>query len=315
MRDRSSDIHPPLILPLPAWTKPRAAAEREPDAAFAAGAALFGLDAFLRSDPAFAGCWRQRLALANAVAAVRLLGRREDEAALRDAIHLSGPDADPGPAGRIALAFRKLAGPPLPVQTTAILEIAGLLGLRLDTDLEVIPALFDDILQRGRAAPFAVAEIIAEVCRLRADAEPLGWWLGDRMLAATMGWSRAVPLMMAARSGPAFRTGSGRGRIGPAEEGFSQGVCMALVTASQDALRLAADLDRKTARLVEAARKVRTKGADPVLDRLLNDDSIPASVPGTTLSRWASRRFFERLEEFEAVRELSGRTTFRIYGL
>ncbi|OJU67020.1 MAG: hypothetical protein BGO05_29500 [Rhizobiales bacterium 63-7] len=315
MRDRSNDVRLPLILPVPVWTNPRAAAEREEDAAFAAGAALFGLDAFLRSEPAFAGCWRQRLALANAAAAVRLLGRREDEAALRDAIHLSGPEADPGPAGRVALAFRKLAGPAPPVQSAVILEIAGLLDIRLDADLEAIPALFDDILQQGRAAPFAAAGIITEIHRLRPDAELLGWWLADRMLAAAMGWSRAVPLMMTARSAAAFRTGSGRGRLFPADAGFSKAVCLVVASAVQDALRLAADLDRKTGRLIEAARKVRTKGAEPVLDRLLDDDSVPASAPGTTLSRWASRRFFERLEEFGAVRELSGRTTFRIYGL
>lgn len=37
MRDRSNDVRLPLILPVPVWTNPRAAAEREEDAAFAAG--------------------------------------------------------------------------------------------------------------------------------------------------------------------------------------------------------------------------------------------------------------------------------------
>src|SRR5271165_3475972 len=62
--------------------------------------------------PAWAGAWRRRLALKSAAAvSANLLNRREDEAALRDAIALAKPGQELGPAGRVYAAFRALAGP------------------------------------------------------------------------------------------------------------------------------------------------------------------------------------------------------------
>src|SRR5271157_3092002 len=92
----------------PAWARPKNPPESEAEAAFLAGAALSRLDAVVRENPPWAGVWRRRLALSAAAANVRRAGRTEDEAALRDAFHLTRPGADPGPAGQRLLACREL---------------------------------------------------------------------------------------------------------------------------------------------------------------------------------------------------------------
>src|SRR4051812_20002444 len=80
--------------------------------AFAAGAALFAVDDVVRTNPPWLGALRMRQALAAAAAAARLLRLREDEAALRDAHHLTRPGADPGPAGRLHRAWRDCSARP-----------------------------------------------------------------------------------------------------------------------------------------------------------------------------------------------------------
>ena len=111
-------VSPP---PLPAWARAVNAPETEAEAAFLAGAALARLDAVVRENPPWAGVWRQRLALSAAAANVRRAGRTEDEAALRDAFHLTGraaiPDPQEGscsPAGSSPPARPDSGGPRLP---------------------------------------------------------------------------------------------------------------------------------------------------------------------------------------------------------
>lgn len=305
----------PWSLRLPAWTRQATSEISETDAAFAAGCALKSLDDLIRADPLWLGCWRDRLALKSAVVAGRMLGHNEEEHALRDAILLTTPGDDPGPAGRLFLATRMLTRRSGTVTSPLVKELADLFALRRDDGLAAIPDLVDTAVQSGRAAPFAVADLITAIFAVRPDAEVLALGLADAVMAQKLNWSKPVPLLLPERFGPAFHTLGGRGRVRPGEPAYPKAICLAFVGGVDAALRSAVDIDRRAARLLAVAPKVRTKGAEPVIRRLLTDDAVPASAQGSKLSRWAANRLFERLESLEAVRELSGRSSFRIFGL
>ena len=81
---------------------------------------------------ALPGCWRARQALKCAAVAVRLMGRNEDEAALRDALLLTAAGDDPGPAGKVFLATKRLATRKAAFSSKAVAELADLLGLSWD---------------------------------------------------------------------------------------------------------------------------------------------------------------------------------------
>ncbi|TBC25611.1 DUF1403 family protein (plasmid) [Rhizobium ruizarguesonis] len=300
---------------LPGWTRPRTHDISESDAAFAAGIALKSLDDLIRADPSWLGCWRDRLALRSAAVAARMLGRNEEENVIRDAVLLTAAGDDPGPAGRVFIATRMLARRSATLTTSLVTELAMLLEIKWDGSLASIPDMVDSANQSRRAAPFAAADLITAISAVRPDAEVLALAMAEAVLAHRLNWSRPVPLLLPERFGSGFRTIGGRGRVRPGEPAYPKAICLALADGVEAALRSAAEINRRAARLLAVAPKVRTKGAEPVIRRLLTEDAVPASAPGGDLSRWAANRLFERLEKLETIRELSGRSSFRIFGL
>ena len=109
-------------------------------------------------------------------------------------------------------------------------------------------------------------------------------------------------------------TGEGR-RPRPGEAGWGKLVAVSYARAALAALDLAQDLSRRAGRLADAAPKMRAKGKDGRIEALLVDDAVSAAAPIAGLSDRARRRLFERLVALGAARELTGRPTFRLYGL
>jgi hypothetical protein len=305
----------PMVPIVPAWARPCGVVQRDLDAGCLAGAALNSLDSLVRSQPAWEGAWRQRLALNSAAAAMRLLRRSEEEAMLRDSLLFRSVGDDPGPAGKVLLAWRRLAGRSKNLDEEAVRPVAELLDLKWDDALSEVIARTEEVASSLRPAPVVAAEYAAAVYRARPDAELLAFWAADALLAQKLRWSMPVPLLIGQFDTEVFKSGVPRRRVRPGEEVWNRAVLLAYAQAAAEACDLGGTLARRARRLLEVAPKLRAKGSAEVVNLLLDDDSVPASWSSAKLSARGARRLFERLQDLGAVRELSGRSTFRLYGL
>lgn len=111
------------------------------------------------------------------------------------------------------------------------------------------------------------------------------------------------------------RVGATGKRPRPGGEGWQPALALAYAQAAGRAIDLAGELARRADVLQAAAPKLRAKGSGAVIAALLNDDALAGSTEIGGISDRGLRRLFDRLVSLGAVRELSGRPTFRLYGL
>lgn len=289
------------------------------DVALAAGAALGALDAVVRRQERWGSAWRQRLALAAAAVTAQQVGRVEDEAALRDAVLLTRPGDDVGPAGRMVLAWRRLVTRPSEYLLTrknlgAVLEEFG-----YPLDDEALGDLADELRKHGAGGMVDMVVGGFAAAERYSFGRAVGAWIADALVTQRLGWPRAVPLLggEVSAAGPARprRAGTGIAASVDDESARAKNLLAAQARAALRAVDLSAELGRRSERLLAVAPKLRAKAADTVVHKLLSEDAVVASERIAGMSDRGLRRLFDRLVEFGAVRELSGRPTFRIYGL
>ena len=306
-----------MTLPkLPAWVT-SGRAETPESVAFRSGAALTVLDALLL-DPTQGVPGKlmvNRLALKAATATSKIEGRLAREADIRDAYHLTPLDDARGPDGDLLAYWREAA------------------RLRLDgkgwhdglQDL-VGPAFADEVvgwINAGAARTKSHGPLAGCVSVLRAvlevddRAERIACLLSDLILARGLSWTVVLPISAQGLSKAMLRDLVADG------QGGELAVQQRILEALEDTIQLARDLSSRATALRGVAPKLRAKGSDAAVAVFLSEDAVGPStmlspmIQGTAIAMTdrAARRFCDRLVELGVAHELTGRPTFRLYGI
>lgn len=278
--------------PMPAWIT-SARAETLEDVAFLSGAALSHLHLVLNRNEVPQSLLRERLALRAAEACVAHSGRPERAGELRDAVAFLQPGDLPGPAGEAYLSWQRAVERPVSVKVLHRAfkgAEAGRIAEWLDT---------------GQGAPVSRASMVMETLLTEAPQQDVAALiLADAALAQAFGWKQIVPLLAA---------GLKRADLRKRREDLRSACHRAVSNSAIEVVRLAAELARRTAHLKEVAPRLRAKGAGDAVDMFLARDAVaPSALP---LPDRAARRLCDRLVDLGAIRELTGRDTFRLYGV
>ena len=135
------------------------------------------------------------------------------------------------------------------------------------------------------------------------------------VIAIRLRWPRPLPLIATKLLDPTLRPAGATRRPTPNDSARPKAAAGTIALAVASALDLAADLSRRAKTLIAVAPRLRSKPAQRIVDLLLAHDCVsPAEAARQApITDRAARRLFDLL--LGAARELTGRPTFRLYGI
>ena len=324
MTHQASDINhdQSTLAKLPGWVTSRSA-ETPQNVAFLSGAAFAMLDMILHQsgDSIPKALLGNTLAMKAAVATSKLEGRLSQEADIRDAYYLTLPDKEGvchwGPDGEVLDYWRRAACLRLndpnwigKVRTYAKGDdlITGWIDAAMGTALRVGPVA-------------AAVEIMQKTLVANDRAERLACFLSDVVLAKSLGCDRPIPLTALHLTKANLRDLRDEATEKKCEADVP--IQVAITKSAQSTFRLATKLAARAEALRVISPKLRTRGSEDAVALFLSEHAVAPSgmlsphIRGTRtpMTGRAARRLCDRLVELGAVKELTGRPTFRLYGL
>lgn len=256
-----------------------------------------------------------QLALHAATATSKLEGRLAREADIRDAYHLTPPAEARGPDGDLLAFWRDAARLKLTGRdwNGSLQDLAG--AAFADDVLRLMAIGGDRTKSRGPLA--GCVAVMRAVLEVDDRAERIACILADVVLARALNWKVVLPATAQSITKAMLRDLVADG------QGADLNVQAGLLISIEDTIRLARDLATRAAALRAVIPKLRAKGSKAAADLFLSEDAIGPSmmlapmIQGTTIPMTdrAARRFCDRLVELGVARELTGRPTFRLYGI
>ncbi|MCX7560554.1 DUF1403 family protein [Sulfitobacter sp. F26204] len=301
---------------LPAWVT-SGRAETLETVAFRSGSALTLLDA-LMTHPEHGvpvKLFANSLALKAATATSKLEGRLAREVDIRDAFHLTPPGDAQGPDGQLLAFWRDAARVPLKgLDRHAACSV--LVGKAMAAD-------FANWLEIGQSHSLTHGPLAACVAIMRAvlavdeRAERMACLASDMVLARYLNWPKILPV--SAR----YLTKAMLRELGDDRQRGDLVAQQCILRSAEAGIQLARDLAERSWALRAIAPKLRAKGAAHAVCVFLSEDAVAPSAmlspviqgSDTPMTDRAARRFCDRLVELGVARELTGRPTFRLYGI